>query len=496
MRRWILLCAAVTVLGMQASNSSASKDYAVTSKPPVVSLSKPNVVYILTDQWRAQAFGYAGDPNVKTPAIDQLAAEGVNFKNAVSVAPICTPHRAALLTGRFPTSTGMIMNDIYLPSEELCMAEIFKEAGYSTGYIGKWHLDAHGRSSYIPPERRQGFDYWKVLECTHDYNASNYYDNNDSKIKTWKGYDAYAQTADACAYIKEKAKAEKPFLLFLGFGGPHFPHRSAPAKLKKLYPEDQIKLRPNVPENQQEKARHEAQGYYAHCTAIDSCIPKIRKALSDAGIDENTILIFTSDHGEMLGSHDMRPYTKHVPWDESACIPFLLSYPRLTGTKGRVVETPINTPDILPTMLGLAGIPLPETFDGEDLSELIRTPGKEVEERGALVVQVVHDGLGKQIPLYRALRTSRYTYARSLEGPWLLYDNQKDPYQMNNLIGNKECEGIAKKLDAQLLAKLAKNSDAFKSGKEHVADWGLSDFTGFKGHNENLSYSPKRQGSK
>ena len=123
-------------------------------------------------------------------------------------------------------------------------------------------------------------------------------------------------------------------------------------------------MRPNVPENQQAQARREAQGYYAHCTAIDTCIPKIRKAISDAGIDDNTILIFTSDHGEMLGSHDMRPFTKHVPWDESACIPFLLSYPPLTGSKGRVIETPINTPDILPTMLGLAGIPLPDTFDG------------------------------------------------------------------------------------------------------------------------------------
>jgi arylsulfatase A-like enzyme len=474
MKKWILVCAALTALGAQASR-------------------KPNVVYILTDQWRAQAFGYAGDPNVKTPAIDQLAAEGVNFKNAVSVAPICTPHRAALLTGRFPTTTGMIMNDIYLPSGELCMAEIFKEAGYHTGYIGKWHLDAHGRSSYIPPERRQGFDYWKVLECTHNYNDSKYYDNNNPNIKTWKGYDAYAQTDDACAYIKDKATAEEPFLLFLSLGGPHFPHGSAPKNFKALYPVDQIKLRPNVPKNQQAQARREAQGYYAHCTAIDTCIPKIKEAISDAGIEDNTILIFTSDHGEMLGSHNMRPFTKHVPWDESVCIPFLLSYPPLTGSKGRVIETPINTPDILPTLLGLAGIPLPDTFDGEDLSELIRTPGKEIEGRVALVVQVVHDGLGRQVPLYRALRTSRYTYARSLKGPWLLYDNQNDPYQTNNLVGNIEHKELAERLDAQLLAKLAKNRDAFKSGEEHIADWGLEKFTPYEGHSENLFYSPKTQ---
>ncbi len=451
---------------------------------------RPNIVFILTDQWRAQAFGYAGDPNVKTPNLDKLATEGVNFKNAVSVAPICTPHRAALMTGRFPTSTGMIINDLYLPSDELCMAEIFGAAGYSTGYIGKWHLDGQGRSTYIPPERRQGWEYWKVLECTHNYTSSKYYDNNDPKIKTWKGYDAYAQTDDACAYIKDHANGEKPFLLLLSFGGPHFPHNNAPAELKALYPPDEIKLRPNVPPNQQEKARKEAQGYYGHCTAIDSCIPKIRKALDDAGITENTILVFTSDHGEMLGSQDMRPFTKHVPWDESVCIPFLLSYPKLTGTTGRVVETPINTPDILPTMLGLAGIDVPEIIDGKDLSELVRRPGSEIEGHGALVMQVAHDGLGRQVPLYRALRTSRYTYARSIEGPWLLYDNQSDPYQMNNLIGNPEYEALAKEFDEQLLKRLETNGDEFKSGDAHRTEWGITRAIHWKDRSETNFMTP------
>ena len=119
---------------------------------------KPNVVYILTDQWRASAFGYAGDPNVKTPNIDQLASESISFTNALSVSPVCTPHRAALMTGRYPTTTGMFLNDLYLPDEELCMAEIFKSEGYDTAYLGKWHLDGHGRLNNVAPERRQGFD--------------------------------------------------------------------------------------------------------------------------------------------------------------------------------------------------------------------------------------------------------------------------------------------------------------------------------------------------
>jgi len=120
---------------------------------------RPNIVFVLVDQWRASAFGYTGDPNVKTPQLDKLAAQSVNFANAVSMLPVCTPYRAALITGRSPITTGMFLNDIYLPESELCMGEIFQEAGYNTAYIGKWHLDGHGRTWYIPPERRQGFDY-------------------------------------------------------------------------------------------------------------------------------------------------------------------------------------------------------------------------------------------------------------------------------------------------------------------------------------------------
>jgi len=230
---------------------------------------RPNILYILTDQWRASAFGFAGDPNVKTPNLDKLAAQSLVFRNAISVLPVCTPHRAALLTGRYPTSTGMFLNDLYLPSEELCMAEIFKQAGYDTGYIGKWHLDGHGRAAFIPPERRQGFDYWKAAECDHQYNRSHYYEGDSVQKLFWPGYDAFAQTADAQTYVRTHAKSGKPFLLVLSLGVPHFPHISALQEYKDLYKAENIKLSPNVPENMQQRARTEAVGYYAHCSAGD-----------------------------------------------------------------------------------------------------------------------------------------------------------------------------------------------------------------------------------
>ncbi|MBT3274075.1 MAG: sulfatase [Spirochaetales bacterium] len=433
---------------------------------------KPNIVYVLADQWRGQAFGYTGDPNVKTPCIDELASRCISFKNAVSVSPVCTPHRASLLTGRYPTTTGMFMNDLYLPKEELCMAEIFKESGYDTGYIGKWHLDGHGRHSYIPKERRQGFDYWKVLECTHDYNNSYYYAGDDDTRLTWDGYDAYPQTEDARNYIREHADGEKPFFLFVGYGGPHFPHNNAPEELQALYPSNEIELRPNVSEDMKEKAREELQGYYAHCTAIDRCVGELYQTLEESGAAENTIFIFTSDHGDMFGSQGKRPWRKQVPWDESIRVPFLFRYPALTG-ESRGVRTPLNTPDILPTLLSLAGIPIPDTIEGEDLSGLISDPASDAGEKAALFMSVAPFG-ATDFKAYRGIRTSRYTYVRDSDGPWLLYDNQEDPYQMKNLINKSEMADLRAELEEELQSQLNQIGDGFPTGEEALAQWGFT----------------------
>jgi arylsulfatase A-like enzyme len=439
------------------------------SKKPV--RRKPNIVYVLTDQWRAQATGYGGDPNVKTPHLDELASRSINFSNAVSVCPVCTPHRASLLTGRYPLSTGMFMNDIYLPGEELCMAEIFKEAGYETGYIGKWHLDGHGRSTYIPKERRQGFEYWKALECTHNYNKSPYYAGDDRTRRTWEGYDAYAQTEDAREYIREHADSNKPFLLMLSYGTPHFPHDSAPEELKARYPVNSIKLRPNVPAELEDQSRKEAQGYYAHCTALDRCVNDLQNTLEEVGISEDTIFIFTSDHGEMLGSQGQLPWRKQGPWDESIRVPFLLSYPAVTDRKGSTVKTPINTPDILPTLLSMSGISIPDSIEGEDLSRLISNSDTD-EDRAALVMSVhpfagYHGGKA-----FRGIRTMRYTYLRSIEGPWLLYDNESDPYQMNNLIDTPAYADLQKELEGKLHARLTETGDSFLPQEQYLKEWG------------------------
>ena len=358
--------------------------------PPVLTAAetaKPNIVILVADQWRASATGYAGDPNVKTPALDRLAGECIWFRNAVSVCPVCTPFRAALMTGRWPTSTGMFLNDLHLPDRELCMPEILKRAGYATAYIGKWHLDGHGRESYIPPERRRGWEYWKAAECDHTYNHSHYYAGTSQEKKYWDGYDAIAQTKDACAYIRQPARQGQPFVLMVAYGPPHFPHKTAPQAYQDLYPPEKIKLPPNVPETLRAKAQRESQGYYAHCTALDKCVADVLGVLSETALAEKTIVLFTADHGEMMGSHGCPPSMKQQPWDESAHVPLLLRYPAAHGRRGRAVQTSLTTPDILPTLLGLAGVAIPATIEGEDLSPLVRG-GPEQLDRAALYMGV------------------------------------------------------------------------------------------------------------
>src|SRR4051812_3309252 len=149
---------------------------------------KLNILFILADQWRAQAFGHAGDPNVQTPHIDKLQREGIRFFNAVAGVPVCCPVRASLMTGQRALSHGVFLNDVALSPGAETIAKVLGRQGYDTGYIGKWHLNGDGRSAFIPPERRQGFEYWKALECTHDYNESHYYSESAEKL-TWAGYD-------------------------------------------------------------------------------------------------------------------------------------------------------------------------------------------------------------------------------------------------------------------------------------------------------------------
>lgn len=431
----------------------------------------PNVLYIVADQWRSDAFGFAGNRDVQTPNLDRFARESAWFTNAVSTIPVCCPTRASLLTGQRAFTHGVLMNDVPLAPTANTLPKMLASAGYKTGFIGKWHVDGHGRSSYIPQERRQGFQYWKALECTHDYNHSAYFADAPDRL-LWEGYDATAQTTDATAFLRDHAHDDSPFLLFLSWGPPHEPYQTAPEAYRNLYDPATLKLRSNVPAEAEAQARNDLAGYYAHCTALDHCMGQLLQTCHDLNLDDNTLIVFTSDHGDMLWSHGFQK--KQQPYEESARVPLLMRYPARLGHRQRRLRATIATEDILPTLLRLCDLSVPSSVEGLDFSGYI-TGGKDPSDGAATLLcpapfgQWSRDRGGRE---YRALRTQRYTYARDLNGPWLLYDNQKDPYQQHNLIGKPGATALQKRMDDWLTRKLKAQNDAFAPAETYIRQWG------------------------
>ena len=439
---------------------------------------KPNILFVFVDQLRSMDLGCYGSDQVKTPHIDRLASEGVLFRNAISTAPVSGPFRGMLMTGNFPLKNGMVLTDHFLRNPAPYFAEVCKAQGYQTGYIGKWHLDGYGRTAYIPPERRLGFDYWRALECTHDYYNSKYYHQDEKEPRIWPGYDAISQTREACQFIADK-QHENPFCLFISWGPPHDPY-IAPQQYMDRFPVDGIRLRENVHdfvaaeqmkqesdtaipshfqpgrERFQDALSRDAgdteirkwySGYFAAIETLDDCMGEIIAALEDSGQLDDTIIVFTSDHGDNLGSH--RQYGKQLPYEESISIPFIVRYPDKikAGTKTDALLAP---QDMMPTVLSLAGIPCHEV-DGKDISGAAMGRDRDMQDAVLIMKSVwlstnwITNGNGP----WRGVRTKRYTYARRSDSlkPWMLFDNEADPQQMNNLVDDPAYAGLLKELD-------------------------------------------------
>jgi len=267
----------------------------------------------------------------------------------------------------------------------------------------------------------------------------------------------------AVGYIRNHGD-ERPYCLFLSWGPPHNPYQDVPQRYRDMYDPEVIAVRPNVPEADREALA----GYYADVTALDDAIGRIVEALEERGQAEDTILVFTSDHGDMLGSHGV--WRKQWPWDESTLVPMILRYPAIQSGP-QVITTPINTPDLMPTLLNLAGAPIPSCVEGTDLAfEVLGENG--IAPASALIGSVAPFGECPHAPEWRGVRTDHYTYVRTLRGPWLLYDNQADPCQMNNLVDDPAHAGLRRELDAELERWLAHTHDPFLPAQAHREMWG------------------------
>jgi arylsulfatase A-like enzyme len=452
--------------GLAAASALSSR--AIGAKPR----KRPNILFVLADEWRAQALRHMGDGNVRTPALDRFHREAISLNQALAGTPVCCPSRASLMTGNYALTNGVYINDVPLKPTNTTLAEAFGNAGYKTGYIGKWHL--HGspegryerRLAYIPPDKRFGFDYWKACECTHDYNHSLYYEGNDPTPRYWDGYDAIAQTDDAIRFVQDHAGKPDPYFLVLAWGPPHFPY-SAPEAYTQLYAGTDIALRPNVPPADKEKALNELRGYYAAIAALDDCFARLMSTVEKLD-PEDTIVVFTSDHGEMAYSQGL-PY-KIYPWEESVRIPFMVRYPRKLGRTQRDVPALLNSPDIMPTLLGLADVPVPAGLQGHDHSPALLGEGDRRAPDTAFLSMPVPITTARTfgIDAYRGVRDSRYTYVRTRQGPWLLYDNKADPYQMRNLVGSSALRADQARLERSLDAWLERLDDRFLAPEDYL----------------------------
>ncbi len=449
-----------------------------------MSVSKPiNVVFVFSDQQRWCDTGYNGNRQVRTPFLDRLAGESLDFPYAVSGMPVCCPYRATLMTGQYPHRHGVFLNDVCMDTGGPYLAELFRSAGYDTAYIGKWHIDGHGRESYIPPERRRGFDFWQTLECTHDYRHSPYFGDGPEK-KWWAGYDAFAQTDCAVEYLRRPH--DRPFLLMLSYGPPHNPYETAPQAYQDRYRAQDMLLRPNVPASCAEEARRDLAGYYAHISALDDAAGRLYQTLCERGLEEDTLFVYTSDHGDMLYSHGR--IRKQKPWDESIRVPFLLHCPRRFGRAPRRCEQVFASVDVFPTLLGLCGLAVPDTAQGVDFTPYLCGEDPDFRAPDALLSCMQPFGefmRGDSQPFYgtalygggreyRGLRTKRYTYVQDLNGPWLLYDNAADPYQLHNLAGSPDSADLLATLETRLQQRLRETGDEFLPGAAYVERWGYT----------------------
>jgi len=443
---------------------------------------KPNVVFIFSDQLRSHALGCYGDKQAKTPNIDRLAADGMRFTNAISTWPVCSPYRGMLMTGCYPMSNGVVENNRPIWDDQESVATTFKAAGYVTGYLGKWHLNGDDNRD-VPKDRQLGFDYWDFGQRGAFVQAVN------GEDAVWKPEDL---TNRGIKFIKENK--DKPFCLMVSWSPPHDPY-VAPKRYMDMFKPSDMKLRPNVAESDLVRARLEKYpvapgsdaekkrrnwrkridsddgvremmaGYYAAVAGVDVCVGRFMDTLEELGLAEDTIFVFTSDHGDMLGSHRMSH--KQEPFEEAIAVPFIVRYPKEIP-KGKTTDALLSPVDILPTLLGLAKAPIPKSIEGMDLADAAL--GKKSDQQDALLIMKLQPGGNpwtvNATTEWRGVRTKTHTYARMEKGgPWVLYDNVKDTYQMNNLVNDPDHRALRRQLEAKMKVLLEKAHDPFDAEK-------------------------------
>jgi arylsulfatase A-like enzyme len=454
------------------------------AEPPATARRRPNVLFYLPDQVRQCDVGcYGGGHNAPTPNIDLLASQGMRFTNALSTYPLCTPYRAMLQTGRMPAACGAIMNWINVPVTGPCLADTFNEAGYATGYIGKWHLAAgeragtlhrhipppniHPESEFVPPgPARMGYRHWEAFNFHVDFYRAFYYRDTPEKLYMPK-FETDSETDMAIGFMKKNQAAGQPFFLVVS---PHPPHpiwseEQTPADSLAATPRE-LHQRPNF-KPPREDPIGDPRCYYAMLRNLDDNFGRLLDYLDEAGLADDTLVVFASDHGEMMGSQSR--YNKMVPYAEAIDVPLIMRWPGQIPADH--VSTALFLPvDHFPTLAALCGENAPGGLDGHDLSWAVLGRSGQGRDDALLMNFVSHwdyPETGTQWPEWRGVRTARHTYVKWLDGREELYDNLADPYQLHNLFDGDHVPPVLAHLRGRLSVLLREAHDEFLPGDQY-----------------------------
>jgi arylsulfatase A-like enzyme len=439
-------------------------------------IGRPNVVVFFTDQQRWDSTGVHGNPLDLTPNFDRMAHSGTHLYNACTCQPVCGPARASLQTGMYATATDVWRNGLALPPNLKTLAHCFGGAGYQTSYVGKWHLASQ---TIVPRQERGGYDYWLGANCTEftsEAYRTIYYDNEDKPVRL-PGYRVDATADAAIRYID--AHKDAPFFLFTSFIEPHFQNRldsyPAPDGYEQRYRGRWIP--PDLAALGGSTHQHLA-GYWGMCKRLDEALGRLLDALKSLDILDNTIVLFTTDHGCHFKTRNSE--YKRSCHESSIRIPTALCGPGFDG--GGQVRQLVSLVDLPPTLLEAAGLPIPDQMHGRSVLPLLRRQYEGWPDD--VFMQISEAQVG------RAVRTQRWkysVYAPDKQGgkdpaadayvEEFLYDLEADPYELNNLIGLESHAEVARVMRERLLRHIEKvegkrpriePAPARKSGQKRV----------------------------
>lgn len=469
--------------------------------------SHPNIVYVFPDQFRNCALefwnnkefslhiNFKADPT-HTPNLNKFATEAVVLSNATSNCPLSSPHRGMLLTGMYPDGSGVTLNcndmrpNSKLRQNAIAISDVLSQNGYDCAYFGKLHVDyptpnnPQNPGTYVddrkpvwdaftPKERRHGFNYWYSYGTFDEHKNPHYWDTDGNRHEPRK-YSPKHEADKVIEYLTSGRDISKPFFMMVSMNPPHSPYSSLDDCMEEDYnlykdvPLNELLVRPNV-KSELAKRKANAPYYFANVTGVDREFGRILAALKSLGLDKNTIVVFSSDHGETLASHV--DDAKNSPYTEALNVPFLIRFPE--KLKPNVSNLLLSTPDVMPTLLSLAGLKnkIPAKVEGTDLSlELTRPKPSKQAPKAVLYIQNIDGPKNKEdkvlsyFPVSRGVKTDRYTLAISIDKKTkqlksvLMFDDLKDPYQMQNLPIEKHKKLFAS-LCKQMPALLKKAND-------------------------------------